>query len=444
MIHRNALFGIAFVFFGLAPSSGYEAAQWKAAQTLENLDIKLDADSLQAVVEADGVMVHRVYQVEDPPQLILDIMNVRNPLEGQQPKEPHPLIGRVQSQELPMTAYDRAAPRESTFARIIFELKQPARHSTSVAPGRIELALYPREETSSNGGGGEGSEAPAAADSPFPAGHPIEPEDVDPAVFFGLGQGGPEQYRIGAEDVIEVRVFELNQLDRTVRVEVDGNIILPLIGSVNVDGLTARQATEQVAVKLRELVDDPQVTVLVKEYHSQNVSFLGAVARPDAYPLMGQQRNLLQLIAKAGGLSPEAGSVLYVFRQLPDGRSARLSVPLSELLVQGDPRWNIRLKPGDVVSVPLEEAISVSIVGAVVRPGVYKLPAGDGATLLVLVARAGGFKDRASKGNVQIKRRDASGEETVFKVDAGEILSGEKPDVILKEGDVVVVKQSFF
>ena len=172
-------------------------------------------------------------------------------------------------------------------------------------------------------------------------------------------------------------------------------------------------------MKLRQgFLDDPQVTVLIKEYNSQKVSFLGAVAHPDAYPLVGQ-RNLLQLIAEAGGLSSGAGSVLYVFRQLPDGRSARLAIPLNELLVQGDPRWNIRIQPGDVVSVPPEDAIAVSVVGAVLKPGVYKLPAGREATLLRAIALAGGLKDRASKDDVQIQRLTASGEETILKVRPG-------------------------
>jgi polysaccharide export outer membrane protein len=421
----STLVGLA-LFLATIPSS--EDRQWKMATTLEGFHLELVEDGVQAVVQADGIMKYRVYPGETSSQLILDILNVRNPLEGQKPKDSRALLDCITSEELPMTAGEPS--QEGTLARITFELKQPVRHTVRVAEERIELTMR---------------SLGAEAESNYPTGHPIEPEGIDPAVFFGVGEGRPGQYRIGAEDVLEVRVFELDQLNRTVRVEVDGRVILPLIGSVDVAGLTARQAADAVSAKLRNgFVDDPQTTVLVKECHSQTVSLLGAVARPDAYPLLGRQRNLLQLIAKAGGLSPEAGSVLYVFRQLSDGRSARLSVPLSELLVRGDPRWNIRLEPGDVVSVPLEEAIGVSIVGAVASPGVYRLPAGDGATLLVLVARAGGFEGRASKRDVQIKRRDASGEETVFKVDAGKILSGEEPDVVLKEGDVVVVKQSFF
>jgi protein involved in polysaccharide export with SLBB domain len=75
---------------------------------------------------------------------------------------------------------------------------------------------------------------------------------------------------------------------------------------------------------------------------------------------------------------------------------------------------------------------------------VHKLPVGDAATLLKAVALAGGLNERASKGGVQIKRTAGDGSETVIKVDLGDILSGKKPDVVLREGDVVLVKESFF
>jgi polysaccharide export outer membrane protein len=397
-------------------------------------------------------MEHRVYLIENSQQLVLDILNVKNPLKGQRPKNPHGFLERVQSHELAMTAYDRSASMGQTFARLTFELKQPATYAIRVAPGRIELGIRPKEsetptdeatETNEISEPGEAGSAASTTDPAIPENFQIEPEGVNPILFFGVVPGESEEYQIGPEDVLELGVFELDQLNRTVRVESDGNVILPLIGAVNVRGLSARQAADRVAGRLRNgFVDDPQVTVLIKEYHSRKVSLLGAVSRPAAYPLVGQ-RNLLQLLTEAGGLSTEAGGVLYIFRQLPGGKNARLTVPLNELLIQGDPLWNIGLLPGDVVSVPPEEAISVSVVGAVNSPGVYKLPVGQGATLLRLIALSGGLRDRASK-DLQIKRYASSGEEILLKVDLGDILSGKSPDVQLQEGDVVVVKQSFF
>jgi protein involved in polysaccharide export with SLBB domain len=94
--------------------------------------------------------------------------------------------------------------------------------------------------------------------------------------------------------------------------------------------------------------------------------------------------------------------------------------------------------------VPPEQAIAVTVLGAVNTPGVHKLPVGEGATLLKAVALAGGLNERASKKGIQIKRSEGDGSETVIKADLGDILSGKKSDVLLREGDVVVVKESFF
>jgi polysaccharide export outer membrane protein len=272
----------------------------------------------------------------------------------------------------------------------------------------------------------------------------IEPAYIPPSFFFQTSSEVENDYRLGAEDVIEIRVFELDQLNRTVRVSGDGHIELPLVGRIRVTNLTSNEVAEEIANRLRDrYVQNPQVSVFVTQFLSQKVSLLGAVATPASYPLSGQRR-LLQLLADAGSLGPEAGRTLYVFRQTPDGRSARLTVPLNELLLQGDPRWNVLLRPGDVVSVPPEQAIAISVLGAVSTPGVHKLPVGDEATLLKAIALAGGLNERASKKGVQIKRRQADGEETIIKADLGDILSGKKPDIVLQEGDVVVVRESFF
>jgi protein involved in polysaccharide export with SLBB domain len=149
------------------------------------------------------------------------------------------------------------------------------------------------------------------------------------------------------------------------------------------------------------------------------------------------------MIAQAGGVDEGAGKTLFVFRQAPDGRSARLSIPLNDLILKGDPTWNIWVRPGDVLSIPLLEQISVSVLGAVSNPGTIAFAGGEGATLLNAVARAGGLKG-ASKSGVKIKRRDAAGKESILVVDLGDIISGKKPDVMLENNDIIVIKESFF
>lgn len=473
-MYRIVLFvAMSGVVTGTLPAS----SQNSAARRVERLDMELGFDALTSSFEADGELNPRIYVMEESLQIVLDLLNVRNEAKVPEFPEQNGMLARVVSQELPMHAYDPEAAREDTFARFIFELKQPVWHSLSLRPGYLELGLQAKSAARDGSSGSkitpaasraeqtpelalstEGTESGPVGPAPtvdsvsgasfgggmeLPDGVRIEPADVDPDFFFSASVDGAEQYRIGPEDLIEVRVFETEQLNRTVRVEPDGTILLPLVGAVRLAGLTAPEAADEVAGKLRgEFVADPQVTILIKEFHSRRVSLLGAVAKAGVYPLIGE-RDLLELLAESGGLSEGAGSVLYLFRRLPDGRNARLTVPLNDLLVRGDPRWNVRLEPGDVVSVPPDAAISVSVVGAVTSPGVYKLPASEGATVLRVIALAGGLKERASK-SIRIKRRSAGRGEVLFEVDLDEILSGKKSDLVLEEGDVVVVKQSFF
>jgi polysaccharide biosynthesis/export protein len=119
---------------------------------------------------------------------------------------------------------------------------------------------------------------------------------VAAAARMGLGD-----YRIGAEDLLEVQVFGVDQLARTVRVNSFGLVSLPLIGSIAVGGMTAQEAERLIGRKLAEnYLQDPQVSVFIKEYTNQRVTVEGAVAKPGIYPLRGQT-TLLRTLAIAGG-----------------------------------------------------------------------------------------------------------------------------------------------
>jgi polysaccharide export outer membrane protein len=441
-------------------------AQVRATKLLA-MKLLPDKTGLVAILQADGPMDYREVQEQNPGQrLVLDILGVSNPLRHYYPPETHPFLERILMYEYPP---ETNPARNGPLARIVFELKndvayqiEPSASELRVrfsGAGTAKAAGAPKAtEAQVNTDDGDSTvtadvvpavateEAPAAdvpADPLVPPKVSIEPADIPPSFFFHASAEAVQDYALGAEDVIEIRVFELDQLNRTVRVSGDGNVELPLVGTIRAAGFTSNQVSDQIAVRLRDrYVQNPQVSIFIKEFHSQKISLLGAVATPASYPLSGQRR-LLQLLAEAGSLGADAGKTLYVFRQTADGRSARLTVPLNELLLQGDPRWNITLRAGDVISVPPEQAIAVSILGAVSSPGVHKLPVGDEATLLKAIALAGGLNERASKG-IQIKRREDDGTETVVKVNLGDILSGKKPDVVLREGDVVVVKESFF
>jgi polysaccharide export outer membrane protein len=348
--------------------------------------------------------------------------------------------------EQPETAVPVGQPEETV---------PTAEPGETVTAGEAEETLT-AEEPEETGSAGEPEETlpagepettvpiakPAATVSTPPV-FSIEPKDIGPALFFGPVQASSANYLLGPEDVLEIRVFEMDQFDRTVRISGDGSIELPLIGSIPVSGLDPEQAAARVAQKLQDgYVQNPQVDIFVREFNSRKISLLGAVKKPATYPLVGRL-SLLQLIADAGGVTEDANRVLYVFRQSDDGRRARLLVPLNELLVKGDPHWDIWLVPGDVVSVPPTETISVSVLGAVSQPGIYELPE-DEASLLQALASAGGLNQRGSRKGIEIQRRGQFETAVLLKVDLGDILSGKKPDLMLLEGDVIHVNERFF
>jgi polysaccharide export outer membrane protein len=135
---------------------------------------------------------------------------------------------------------------------------------------------------------------------------------------------GLRQYRIGEEDLLEVKVFGVDQLNATVRVDPRGQVTLPLLGPVTVAGLTAQGAEKLIAALLREnYLQNPQVSLFIKEYTTQRVTVEGAVNHPGVYPLRGAS-TLLTSLALAGGPARMSDTTqVLLFR--PDGTGRRVA-----------------------------------------------------------------------------------------------------------------------
>ncbi|MFZ2628014.1 MAG: polysaccharide biosynthesis/export family protein [Rugosibacter sp.] len=179
-----------------------------------------------------------------------------------------------------------------------------------------------------------GGPALAAEDGVAPANSAAGPAATAPAVSAASPvnpAADPTQritdYQIGASDLLEISVFQVPDMSRTVRVNSHGLISLPLIGVVKAGGLTAQELEAAIAQKLAEsLLQDPQVSVFIKEFVSQRVTVEGSVAKPGVYPLTGRT-TLLQVIALASGVDLVAEeNAVKVFRQNGDdangGRTA--------------------------------------------------------------------------------------------------------------------------
>jgi len=245
-------------------------------------------------------------------------------------------------------------------------------------------------------------------------------------------------YRIGPKDLLEITVFELPELNQTVRVSEDGSITLSLLGKVEVSGFTAQELEARLAQLLdQQFTKGAHVTVFIKEY--QKVSVIGAVGRPGMYELVGPT-TLLQAIAQAGGLTAQAMNEIYVYRTGPDGKQERIVIVLEDLMTDGNPELNIELKPKDVLTIPIDQTLNVFVYGEVRTPGVIPYLSSKKITLLQAIAQAGGTTEWAKKSKVVVKRRDKrTDKEMKIRVNLKKMISGKIADIVLMEGDVVIV-----
>lgn len=254
-----------------------------------------------------------------------------------------------------------------------------------------------------------------------------------------------KEYKIGPKDLLEITVFELPELNQTVRVSEDGSISLPLLGKVEIEGLSKEELEKKLAGLLEEkYLKKARVTIFIREYQSKRVSVIGAVGKPGMYELIGRV-SLLELISQAGGLTDRASSELYVLREGKNGIQAKLAIDLNDLIINNNQKLNIPLMPKDVINIPIDQIINIFVFGAVRNPGALQVKMSKKITLLQAIAQAGGTAEGASKSGILIKRKDnKTGKETKIKVNLKDILNGKKPDIELKEGDVVYVPESIF
>jgi polysaccharide export outer membrane protein len=251
-------------------------------------------------------------------------------------------------------------------------------------------------------------------------------------------------YRIGPGDLLELKVFEVKELYQTVRVSEDGSITLPLLGRVMVEGLTQDGVVQKITGLLSaKYVKNPQVTIFIKEYKNQQVAVIGAVENAGSYELVGR-KNLLQIISMAGGFSENAGNEVFILREGPDGKTSTITIDLKDLLVNGNQALNVPLEPNDVINVPVDKEIRVFVMGRVTRPGAVKSKLSEGITLLQAIADAGGLAEGAKESAITITRKNKAGKEQKIKVNLKDIIKGKKKDVLLQEGDVVYVPESFW
>ncbi len=256
-------------------------------------------------------------------------------------------------------------------------------------------------------------------------------------------EGGTD-YRIGRQDLLEIKVFDVAELNQTVRVADDGSIAMPLLGRLAAAGRTRAELEQTIAGLLQErFVRDPQVTVFVREHESRRIAVTGAVRNPGAYEMLGR-KTVLELLSMAGGLDQDFGRQIVVFRRDGDGTARRLTIDVERLVYAADPALNLDVEPGDIIYVPAVERVRIFVSGAVRNPDLYEVPRDEPVTVLKAITLAGGTTDRAAEKRVQVIRSDAQGRRQAFEVDLRRVKRGKAEDPILERDDVVLVPESFF
>jgi polysaccharide export outer membrane protein len=248
-------------------------------------------------------------------------------------------------------------------------------------------------------------------------------------------------YVLGPEDVLEIDVFQADDFKKTVRVTGQGFISMPLVGQIKANGLTTAQLERELNRRLTKYLQDPQVNAYIKEYKSQRIGVMGAVAHPQIYNITGQ-KHLVEMLFMAG-MTKDAGNICYIFRPAQvdkDGpaKTETIVIDLIELLDKGNRMLNIPVFGGDIVNVP--KAGVVFVDGAVPRPGAFNLS--SGTNLVQAIAMAGGLKFEAEPSEIQILRMTGNGEREIIVADYDAAKVDER--YMLKDGDIVLVPKSGF
>ena len=161
----------------------------------------------------------------------------------------------------------------------------------------------------------------------------------------------PAGYVIGPEDVLTIVFWRDKDMSADVVVRPDGKVSLPLLNDIDAAGLTPDQLREELVKRAATYMQDPNVSVVVKEIHSRKVFITGNVAKPGSFPLAGEM-NVMQLIALAGGLQEYADSKSIVVMRTENGRQVAHRFNYKEVVRQKHVEQNIQLRPGDTVIVP--------------------------------------------------------------------------------------------
>jgi polysaccharide biosynthesis/export protein len=332
-----------------------------------------------------------------------------------------------------------------------------------------------------------GGEAAAGGQDAYSSKNAQSAESI--AALFRERTEGPvvKNYPIGPGDVLEVSVPPIDELNKlTTRVEADGTISLPMLGTLRAAGLTQQQLCAELRDKLKTYMYKPDVEVFVKQYNSREVAVVGAVNRPGLITLSAPNETVLDMLTSAGGITPTAadevillpveyssrsaaGRIAQVSAETPapaDGlrqgaeaaalpsrgafkqneasallrqNSHPLIIPLKSSALTGSGGYlNMPVRPGDVLMVP--GGGEVMVVGWVQHPGHFEV--GSGLTVLGAIGAAGGPMYAADTTDIHLVRTRRDGSKLVLRMNLSKIKDGTEADLPVRGNDVIDVPYS--
>jgi len=242
--------------------------------------------------------------------------------------------------------------------------------------------------------------------------------------------------KVAPNDLLSITVFDEPEVSRpAVRVGSDGTVIIPVLPKpLAVVGLLPREIENLVSKSLvdAEILVHPTVSVAILEYAYQQISIQGQVRIPGQFNIT-QPITLFEALAKAGGVTPDAGSIVLVSKSATD---APRKIDLNELQKNPEPSTNITLTGGELISVP--DAPKLYVTGNVAKPGPIPVKTPDDATVLKVVADAGGLTQYYNS-TAYIYRADATGKRQEIVVPLKKLMHREAQDVHLMADDILLI-----
>lgn len=429
------------------------------------------ADKPWVSIAATGPVRYQLRNVE-PDWVVLDVSRAHLALESGKPPAGRGVVKQI-----------RAGQFAPDVVRVVLELVERAPIHVATSPDRAAIVVSFKEAKGSTGNrilppdqhaGTVLSAASAPAPTPVQPAESAQPSNAglphlvasggptvptlvspQPPASQGTGRYSAGPYLLGPEDVLEITVWGYPDMTRVVTVRPDGQVAVPLAGTVTAGGRSVERLTQDLTRAFAKYIINPQVSVIVKEFRKIRVSVLGQVTHPGTYTLPPGTR-ILDALSVASGVTDNAA--------LPEAQLVRTSgrtqpISLDSLLIQQDLQQNLALEPGDTLIIPEDTKNKFYVLGDVNHPGIYPLK-GDVTVLQALAVAGGPVLHGASTSNTAhiVRRTDnsqgpltasvraqdvhpiANGGGVLITMDLQKMYKGDlRQNETLRPGDVMVV-----